>query len=74
MWGRAQGPASGGFVGGSNDVFPSAFHQSNGLSPTGGQAAAIEDMGVDHGGFDVFVAEEFLNGADACPGRRCWVS
>jgi len=29
-----------------------------------GEAAALEDMGVDHGGFDVFVAEEFLDGAD----------
>lgn len=24
----------------------------------------MEDVGVDHGGFDVFVAEEFLDGAD----------
>ena len=29
-----------------------------------GEAAALEDMGVDHGGFDIFVAEQFLNGAD----------
>ena len=29
-----------------------------------GQAAALQDVGVDHGGFDVFVAEEFLDGAD----------
>jgi hypothetical protein len=26
--------------------------------------AAIKDVGVDHGGFHVFVAEEFLDGAD----------
>ena len=26
--------------------------------------AAIENMGVDHRGFDIFVAEEFLDGAD----------
>jgi len=25
-------------------------------------------VGVDHGGFDVFVAEEFLNGADVVAG------
>jgi hypothetical protein len=24
----------------------------------------LEDVGVDHGGFYVFVSEEFLNGAD----------
>ncbi len=24
----------------------------------------MEDVGVDHGGFDVFVSEEFLDGAD----------
>ena len=24
-------------------------------------------MGVDHGGFDILVAEEFLHGADTCP-------
>ena len=29
-----------------------------------GEAAASEDVGVDHGGFYVFVSEEFLNGAD----------
>lgn len=27
-------------------------------------SAALEDVGVDHGGFDVFVPEEFLDGAD----------
>jgi hypothetical protein len=27
-------------------------------------SASIEDVGVDHGGFDIFVAEEFLDGAD----------
>lgn len=26
--------------------------------------AFVEDMSVDHGGFDVAVAEEFLNGSD----------
>ena len=29
-----------------------------------GEAAALEDVGVDHGSLDVFVAEEFLDGAD----------
>ena len=29
-----------------------------------GEAASVEDMGIDHCGFDVFVAEEFLDGAD----------
>ena len=29
-----------------------------------GVGSALEDVGVDHGGFDVFVAEEFLDGAD----------
>ena len=29
-----------------------------------GQAAALEDVGVDHGGFDILVAEQFLDGAD----------
>jgi hypothetical protein len=37
-----------------------------------GEATALQDVGVDHGGFDVpstgsgrrFVAEEFLDGAD----------
>jgi hypothetical protein len=28
------------------------------------QTAALKDMGVDHGGFYVFVPEQFLNGAD----------
>ncbi len=37
-------------------------------------AAAVEDVGVDHGGLDIFVAQEFLDGADTCPDRRCWVS
>ena len=27
-------------------------------------SATVEDVDVDHGGFDVFVAEEFLDGAD----------
>ena len=29
-----------------------------------GEAAALEDVGVDHGGFYVFVSEEFLHSAD----------
>jgi len=29
-----------------------------------GEAALVEDVGVDHGGFDVGVAEEFLDGAN----------
>ena len=29
-----------------------------------GEAAALEDVGVDHGGFDILVAEQFLDGAD----------
>ena len=28
------------------------------------QTAALQYVGVDHGGFDVFVPEEFLYGAD----------
>jgi len=28
------------------------------------QPAALEDVGVDHGGLDVLVSEEFLHGAD----------
>ncbi|MDO9128841.1 MAG: hypothetical protein Q7U34_03145 [Anaerolineales bacterium] len=54
-----------------------------------GEAAAVEDVpfdypfvpqgmaqdrGVDHGGFHILVAEQFLDGADTCPDRRCWVS
>lgn len=38
----------------------------NGLGVEGGfdgEAAALKDVGVDHGGFDVFVPEEFLNGS-----------
>ena len=27
-----------------------------------GESAALEDVGVDHGGFDVFMPKEFLNG------------
>ena len=26
--------------------------------------ATVEDVGVDHGGFDIAVTEKFLNGAD----------
>jgi hypothetical protein len=33
-----------------------------------GQAAALEDVGVDHGGAYVLVAEEFLDGADVVTG------
>ena len=29
-----------------------------------GEAAALEDMSVNHCRFDIFVTEEFLNGAD----------
>ena len=29
-----------------------------------GEAAALKEVGVDHGGFDVFVAEQFLDGTD----------
>ena len=29
-----------------------------------GEAAALENVGVDHGGFDIFVSEEFLYGAN----------
>ena len=29
-----------------------------------GEAAALKDMSVDHGGFDILMAEEFLDGAD----------
>ena len=38
------------------------------------QEAAIEDVGIDHGGLNVLVAEQFLDCADTCPDRRCWVS
>ena len=33
-------------------------------------AAFFEDMGVYHGGVEVFVAEEFLDGADIVPGGK----
>ena len=33
-----------------------------------GEAAALEDMGVDHGGTHVFVAEQFLDGANVVAG------
>ena len=29
-----------------------------------GGGTALEDVGVDHGGFDVFVSEKFLDGAN----------
>jgi hypothetical protein len=31
---------------------------------TDGQAATVEDVGVDHGGLDALVAEQFLDGMD----------
>jgi len=33
-------------------------------------AAPIEDMGIDHRGFDILVAQEFLYGSDIIPVRR----
>ena len=33
-----------------------------------GEGAGVHDVGVDHGGAHVFVAEEFLDGADAVAG------
>ena len=48
----------------------SQFHSAS-LSierATDGKAAAIKDMGIDHRRFDVFVAEEFLDGANIVPG------
>jgi hypothetical protein len=38
------------------------------------EPAALQDVGIDHRCFDILVAEEFLDGADTCPDRRCWVS
>ena len=32
--------------------------------------ASVEDVGVDHGGFEAFVAEEFLDGADVLAGLQ----
>ena len=32
-----------------------------------GQSSALENVGVDHGGFDILVPEQFLNSADTCP-------
>ena len=32
-----------------------------------GQSAALEDMSIDHGGFDIFMPKQFLHGADTCP-------
>jgi len=40
----------------------------------GGQSSAVEDVGVDHGGLDVSMTEEVLDGTNTCPDRRCWVS
>ena len=34
------------------------------------ERAAVEDVGVDHGGGDVAVAEEFLDGADVVAGLK----
>ncbi len=28
------------------------------------QTTALKDVGVNHGGFDIFIAEEFLDGAN----------
>ena len=44
---------------------------SGGLGVEGrfdGEAAEFHNVGVDHGGFDVFVAEEFLDGSDIVAG------
>jgi len=38
--------------------------QSSGLSPSGGQATTLEDVGIDHGRLDVLVAQQFLDGTD----------
>ena len=41
--------------------------RNEGLAVEGGfdsEAAALENVGVDHGGFYVFVSEEFLHGAN----------
>lgn len=35
-----------------------------------GQAAALENMSIDHGGAHIFVAEEFLYGADVVAGLQ----
>lgn len=35
-----------------------------------GEAAALQDVGVDHGCFDVFMAQELLNGADVVEGAK----
>ena len=32
-----------------------------------GQTSFVEDVGIDHGGANVFVAEEFLHGANIVP-------
>ena len=32
-----------------------------------GFGAFVENVGVDHSGFDIFVSEEFLHGADVVP-------
>ena len=53
-------------------LFDQGFDRLNhqlraGLGVEGGlnsEAAALEDVGVDHGGFHVFVAEQFLDGTD----------
>jgi hypothetical protein len=37
---------------------------------TDGQATAFDDVGVDHGGGDIFVAEQVLDGADVITGFK----
>ena len=32
-----------------------------------GEAAALKHVGVDHGGFDIFVSKKLLHSADTCP-------
>ena len=35
-----------------------------------GQAAALDDVGVDHGGGDIFVAQQFLDGPNIITGFK----
>jgi hypothetical protein len=37
---------------------------------THGQATAIEDVGIDHGGGDIFVAQQVLDSADIVTGFK----
>ena len=34
------------------------------------ESTTLEDVGVDHGGFDIFVSEQFLDGADIDPALK----